>query len=235
MKTKNKVLLILTCMCLIVATTVMATMAYLADEDTVVNTFTVGNVDLKLDEAAVNLDGTEIAGADRVQGNKYHLLPGKTYTKDPTVTVLKNSEECYVRMLVTLNCKSKLDAMLDPGVDLKTIFNGYDQTTWAYKTEKIDTSADTVTYEFRYAGTGTTPDPTPGTFGGAADDIQLPALFTSFTVPTSLDGEDLAKLQDNPETTEVEPSFTITVVAHAIQAEGFADADAAWTAFDAQP
>ena len=211
MKTKNKVLLILTCMCLIVATTVMATMAYLQDTAEVVNTFTVGNVKLLLDEKDVNPDGTEIPGAARVTGNEYHLIPGLTYTKDPTVTVMKDSEECYVRMLVTINCKSALDTIL-PGADLKTIFNDYN-AVWEYATETVN--ADTITYEFRYATT-VTPDGT--------NNSVLEPLFKSFTVPGTLDGEDLEKIKD----------LEITVVAHAIQAAGFTSEDAAWAEFVVQ-
>ena len=125
MKTKNKVLLIVACVCLIVATTVMATMAYLVDSAEVVNTFTVGNVQLKLDETAVNPDGTPTSAGRVEAGNEYHLIPGKTYTKDPMVTVKAGSEDCYVRMLVTLNCKSALDEIFAPGVNMTTIFNGY--------------------------------------------------------------------------------------------------------------
>lgn len=35
--------------------------------------------------------------------NEYHLLPGHTYTKDPTVTVKTGSDASYVRMKVTFN------------------------------------------------------------------------------------------------------------------------------------
>ena len=68
------------------------------------NTFTVGKVEIKLDEAKVTADGIPVEGAARVTANSYKLMPGTTYTKDPTVTVLKaGSEESYVRMKVTFN------------------------------------------------------------------------------------------------------------------------------------
>ena len=35
-------------------------------------------------------------GAARVKGNAYHLLPGHTYTKDPTVHVQANSEDSFI-------------------------------------------------------------------------------------------------------------------------------------------
>ena len=89
MKARNRIkpLLTLCCALLLVAAGVFGTLAYLTGTDTVNNTFTVGNVKITLDEAKVTTDGTPVEGADRVKANEYHLLPGHTYTKDPTVTV----------------------------------------------------------------------------------------------------------------------------------------------------
>lgn len=214
MKNMKKTLLICLCAAAVFAAAVMGTLAWLADTDSVKNTFTVGQVTIAVDEAKVNPDGTPVAGAARVQENQYHLIPGQTYVKDPTLTVEADSEEAYVRMLVTINCKSELDAIFAPGVKLDSLFNGWDSTAWTYYNETEDTAANTVTFEFRYK---TTVDP-DGT------DVVLDALFDSFTVPGTLDGEDLKAIQD----------LTITVTGHAIQAVGFADADAAWAAFDTQ-
>ena len=83
MKTKSKALLLTLCAVLLVAASVLGTMAYLTSTDTVTNTFTVGSVAIKLDEAKANPDGTLVEGADRVKGNAYKLLPGHTYNKDP--------------------------------------------------------------------------------------------------------------------------------------------------------
>ena len=89
MKARNRIkpLLTLCCALLLVAAGVFGTLAYLTGTDTVNNTITVGNVKITLDEAKVTTDGTPVEGADRVKANEYHLLPGHTYTKDPTVTV----------------------------------------------------------------------------------------------------------------------------------------------------
>ena len=102
MKNAKKIMALLLCAVLLVGATVAGTVAYLTDRDEVVNNFTVGEVHIKLDEAPVNENGKEVEGS-RVQSNKYHLQPGMTYDKDPMVTVLKGSEECYVRMFVTIN------------------------------------------------------------------------------------------------------------------------------------
>lgn len=96
MKKKTKALMLVLCAVLLVTASVLGTMAYLTSTDQVVNTFTVGKVAITLDEAKVNPDGTAVTPAERVKENAYHLLPGHTYTKDPTVHVQANSEDSFI-------------------------------------------------------------------------------------------------------------------------------------------
>ena len=215
MKTKSKALLLTLCAVLLVAASVMGTMAYLTSTDKVENTFTVGKVAIKLDEAKVDTDGTPVTPAERVKANSYKLLPGHTYNKDPMVTVLSGSESSYIKMTVTFSEASALDAIFAPtGADLTSIFNGYDSTNWIYKGNTKDATANTRTYEFWYKET----------VGAPTADVALDALFDSITVPGTITNEQLATIE----------GMTITVNAYAIQADGFAKAEAAWAAFDAQ-
>lgn len=212
MKTKSKALLLTLCAVLLVAASVMGTMAYLTSTDKVENTFTVGSVTITLDEAKVNTDGTPAAPAERVKANEYKLLPGHTYTKDPMVTVLNGSEASYIKMTVTFSKASALDAIFAPtGANLISIFNGYDSANWIYKDNTKDANADTRTYEFWYKET----------VGAPTADVALDALFDSITVPGTITNEQLATIE----------GMTITVNAYAIQADGFANADAAWAAY----
>ncbi len=212
MKTKSKALLLTLCAVLLVAASVMGTMAYLTSTDKVENTFTVGNVKITLDEAKVDTDGTPVTPADRVKANSYKLLPGHTYNKDPMVTVLSGSEAGYIKMTVTFSEASALDAIFAPtGADLTSIFNGYDSTNWIYKGNTKDATANTRTYEFWYKET----------VGAPTADVALDALFDSITVPGTITNEQLATIED----------MTITVNAYAIQADGFDNADAAWAAY----
>ena len=213
MKTKSKALLLSLCAVLLVVASVMGTMAYLTSSDTVTNTFTVGKVQITLDEAAVNLDGTPIEGAARVKQNSYKLLPGHTYNKDPMVTVLKGSESSYVKMTVTFSKAAELDAIFAPtgGANLTSIFNGYNSTNWIAKGNTEDTTANTRTYEFWYKEAVAAPD----------GDVALDALFDSITVPGTITKDQLASIE----------GMTITVNAYAIQADGFANAEAAWAAW----
>ena len=212
MKTKRKALLLSLFAVLLVVASVMGTMAYLTSTDTVTNTFTVGNVQIKLDEAAVNPDGTPIANAARVKRNSYKLLPGLTYTKDPTVTVLSGSESSYIKMTVTFSKANELDAIFDPdGATLTTIFNGYDISNWTYKGNTKNAAENTRTYEFWYKEAVAAPD----------GNVALDALFDSITVPGSITNEQLKTIE----------GMTITVNAYAIQADGFTDAADAWSKY----
>lgn len=96
MKTKSKALILTLCAVLLVAASMLGTMAYLTSQDQVVNTFTVGSVAITLDEAKANPDGSLVAGAARVKANSYKLLPGHEYKKDPTIHVDANSEDCFL-------------------------------------------------------------------------------------------------------------------------------------------
>lgn len=210
MKKKKKVVLTLLCAALLVFASVMGTMAYLTSTDTATNTFTVGNVSIKLDEAKANTDGTLVTGdeAGRVKANTYKLLPGHTYNKDPMVTVLKGSESSYIKLNVVVTKSAELDAI---GVDLLTTFKGYDSANWIYKGNTEDKTANTRTYEFWYKETVAAPDA----------DVALDALFDQIVVPGTITNAQLATIE----------GMTITVTAHAIQADGFADAAAAWAAY----
>lgn len=239
MKTKSKALLLTLCAVLLIAASVLGTMAYLTSTDTVTNTFTVGKVEIKLDETDVTNPT-----APRVQANSYKLLPGLTYTKDPTVTVLNGSDAAYVRMKVTFNKATEIIALCtdpefagDGPTGVENAFplirmvnfveanaakwdgiipdNMVDTKEMLADKYYFDAANDTLTYYFYYNGT----------VGAPNGDVRLPVLFNSITVPEWATGEQLAKLE----------GFEINVVAEAIQAAGFDTADLAWAAFAEQP
>ena len=94
MKKTSKALLLSLCAVLLVTASVLGTMAYLTSQDQVVNTFTVGNVAITLDEKDV--DNSTPGENDRDKANAYKLMPGHNYEKDPIVHVDANSEDCYL-------------------------------------------------------------------------------------------------------------------------------------------
>ena len=179
MKKFLKALAVLACAVALVAGSVAATLAYLTDTDKVVNTFTVGKVDITLDEAKVTLYGVK-DGESRVQANAYKLIPGKTYLKDPTITVTPDSEACY------------LFFKLDNGLG--------DAVTFNIDTNKWKQMGETNVYYYTEVVTG-------GSYGA----------FSEFSVAqNAVIGDPTGK--------------NITVTAYAVQADGFANATAAWDA-----
>lgn len=227
----RRVLLLLASAVLLVSLSVGATLAYLTSTDEVKNTFTVGQVKILLDEADVyelgddgatreNL-GKNKTDAPRVDKNSYKFMPGHDLDKDPKVTVQAGSEDCYVRVMVTVTRFADLKLAMgitdddDAAAKLATYITGYndaqfDDNGWTY-------GADSVTYEFRVTGIVL-----------ASTSDQYFTLFTGIEVPDDMTNEQLEYLKS----AEGEEDMTITAVAHAIQADGFADADAAWAAFE---
>lgn len=233
MKTARKAILAVLCAVCIIVATITGTLAYLTDTDAVTNTFSVGNVRIKLDEAKVNPDGSLVTDSkNRVQANEYHLLPGQTYIKDPTVTVAYDSEDAYVRMLVNVENIDQLKLALpeenyyygNTGMFLlQELCKEWDPATWIMTSyHEVEETADgedmTVgVYEFRYKEIVKKKD-------NAKEATKLPYLFKAITIPGHIDNDHLDYLKD----------VKIVVEAHAIQAAGFADADAAWEAFENQ-
>lgn len=218
MNNTKKAILLVVCMVAVATAAVFGTLAFLLDNDSVVNTFTVGDVQITVDESKVNPDGTLVPGADRVQENEYHLLPGFSYVKDPTVTLKADSEDSYIRMIMTVHNAPAVQAMLDAHNlgDFSGLIGGWDQSVWLYEGYTEDSTAKTISFEFRYKEVVT----------GTDADQALPPLFTELIVPGEATGEEMKAIYDG--------GFKMEVFGHAIQADGFDDEDAAWAAFDAQ-
>lgn len=191
MKTRTKALLLALSAVLLVVSTVFATMAYLTSKTGVVkNTFTVGNVQITLDEVKVDEYGVADTSVDRVTSNTYKLLPGHKYTKDPIVHVTKGSEECWIFVRVVDEIAAIQDettVAAQMAAKDWTLVTG-ETDVWAYKT-KVDART-------------------------AARDIPV---FDYFKL---IGDADVAAYNGK----------TITVQAYAIQADGFATAEAAWDA-----
>lgn len=230
---KKKTIALLLVMVMIFGISVGGTIAYLTDKEAVTNTFTVGNVDIKLTEKEIKdgvATGKRIQGnADATVGNQYHLLPGLSYDKDPMVTILEGSEESYIRMFVTITDCKDVDAAIaeanairaaavpaQAAIQLTDMFGGYDASKWLLQgMTKVaaDTGDDySRIYEFRYYESVT---------ANADSDKDLEPLFTTLSIPGEIDNDSLASIAE----------MKIIVEAHAIQKAGFDDAAAAWAAW----
>ena len=98
---KKKILtaaLLVLCAVALVATSVLTTVALLTSSSGVSNVFTVGDVKISMYESKVNSAGQPLDAngnlvsdthqpAVKVDTNSYHLIPGETYVKDPTIYI----------------------------------------------------------------------------------------------------------------------------------------------------
>ena len=248
MKISKRSLFSVIALVLTMSITAFGTVAYMTDSDQVTNTFTVGNIDIIVDETDTDGSQTGIVTPGtgdtptRDQANDYELIPGLEQVKDPRITVKANSEECYVRMRVEMNCIEELqniylnylnkyeadklgpdESYAKPSVEdvLKVLVDI--NKNWAY--ESLDLENNIAVIEFRYVELDEFGFEDGDKIVSTSDTATvLPALFEHFTVPIWMTGMDLEKLN----------GFYLNVYGDAVQTEAFDDADDAWRAYDYQ-
>lgn len=96
---KKKTLALLLALVLVFGAAVGGTIAYLTDTTApITNTFTVGNINIDLAETATN----------------FKMVPGCDIAKDPKVTVVANSEACW--LFVKIEKSDNLDSFISYNV-----------------------------------------------------------------------------------------------------------------------
>lgn len=158
MTTNKKLVVAVIALSLALVCVVGATLAYLvAQSNVVTNTFTYGEISLELAEAnKTDKDGLAFTG----------VVPGDEINKDPTVTVVKGSEPCYVYVLI----ENQLGAAATYNID---------NATWA----QVETFQNAVLYRYNRIVDATT----------EAKDLPV---FTLMNFANTLTKEDIAALKD---------------------------------------
>lgn len=135
---KKKIVIALVAAALLVGGVAGGTLAWLtAESQEVQNTFTVGDITIKLDETTKG---------DTADG-KYKIVPGGKSAKDPTVTVEAGSEECYVYVLIENEVRFGEQILAMPNINTATewVEVDTDKTTgkslYRYKTTVDATNA----------------------------------------------------------------------------------------------
>ena len=218
---KKSILMAAIAVMLVAVLVVGGTLAYFTDTKSATNTFTVGDVKIKLDESNVN-----DPNGDRVTSNEYtDVFPGIQYKKDPIVTNT-GKNDAYVRAVVTIENGMNWMGLYNENVwtapqeeaFMKLICDklgaGWSIENIAYVTNAERGSTDFVA-TLKYTGVLKSGDATS-------------AMFENVMLPTNATANDI--------TTRVAQNgvFHIDVVAQAIQTEGFATWNDAFAAFDAQ-
>lgn len=226
---KKKIVTLCLSAALVATLLIGGTLAYFTDSTQVVeNTFTVGNVDITLDEAKVEFDETTeeyVAQEDRTEaGVQYkEIFPGAVLPKDPTITV-KNTgnEKAYIAAKVTVT-----------GADLKGLLGAAGDATdcvglTGFVTGGVSTTE--VEYKADYEGLGDgwlcqsdagqyyliqKVEDNTYTFEYYFEDEKAAAdkivLFEQLNLPTSWTNTQIADLGD----------MVIDVKAYAVQEDGF--------------
>ncbi|WP_405353166.1 hypothetical protein [Ruminococcus sp.] len=170
MRKSQKAMITFGTLAVIAVCTVAPTLSWLSDtSDPVVNKFAGGAISIKLDEALVNTDGQALTGeyAQRVTNNSYKYVPGAVLDKDPTPTVLKGSEECYVFICVENELTDKFSINYDTNSWLQ-VATADNQTVYVYS-QKINAK-------------------------NSEEDVVLNPIFTKVTVSTELTSSDIKAL-----------------------------------------
>ena len=211
----------------LLATCFAGTYAFLTDTEAVKNTFTVGNVYITLTET----------GAVNGQ-NSYRLIPGSSYTKDPTITLDAGSENAYLAAVITVKLpNADLDLMKGKTMNL------------VHPTHENMLMVGGLLEGSEYVKSVTPKDhPLSGKNNML---VYGPAEYSIYQVPNSAENEwtiymffegaktaetaiklfDTIKVPatwNNAEMDSVE-GMTIEVTAYAVQAQGFADCYTAMT------
>lgn len=214
---KKKILALSMCIALAAIAIVGASLAYFTDTKTATNTFTMGNVQIKLDETNVN-----DPKGDRVTSNVYNVYPGAVVTKDPIVhNIGKNG--AYIRATVNVSNWMNLVGAYYP--DFKETFpnDGY-KAALNLLVGELGEGWSVVGVE---AGDVFTIGQFDAKFilkydGVLASGTDTTAMFQTVTIPAGIDNANADSFDE------------VKVVAQAIQADGFDTWEDAFAAFDAK-
>lgn len=124
---KKKSLALVLALAMIVVCVVGGTLAWLiATTGSVTNTFTYGDINIKLEETGTT------AAADGSATKEFKMIPGYTIDKDPKVTVLAGSEKCYlfVKVAESDNFDTFMTYEMADGWQKLTGVEGVDNVYW---------------------------------------------------------------------------------------------------------
>ena len=221
----------------LLATCFGGTLAYLKDTDAQVNAFTTGNVYISLDEAVVekDTDGNLVAKGEERTSNpqNYHLYPGMTVTKDPTIYV-EGTEEAYVAAKVIIKDTTSSAA------ETKTLYDligvpGFDNIN-IHKLASGGLITENATQEFGWNGLSMVYKTDECVIYQDADKTNNTWVLYIFMNGAQKVGTNIALFNtlqidekwDNAEMTVIN-GLEITVEAYATQTNGFADCYTAMT------
>ena len=279
---KKKLTALCLCVALLAVAVVGASLAYFTDTDKATNTFTVGNVSIKLIESQFHRTGNDNSGdtsvpdpTEKAAGMEFipdnwtiftdeeiredattyqdeylavkgeNMVPGRNVVKCPYV-INTGANDAYVRIRVMIPAAANNDfvSVKDGGVitnqwcgtalkganDKPAEFqHGAQGVNWPVVVKGGYTDDNGVVYDV-YTFTRTQPLKAGAmTEWNVWNYIGLAADATSADIETAVEAKAITAVETD---TGITMSLNVLVQADAIQAEGFADATAAFAAFD---
>lgn len=223
----------------IAAVGIGSSMAYMTEKEEVTNVFTVGDLDIGLDEPEWDPD----------DGDGVNMYPGYTVYKNPTIKNItsdeKGEEPCYARVLVHIQDKDGNLITDQEAIDLirqtirydSTYTGNFENTGFAANLVEgrvpgyslSDLSAyPTVNPAFTLDTTRSTANVLVYNYMGSNNGIMNigdeATLFTNIVIPTDWNQTHFEKVGD----------FHISVSVESIQASGFASQSDAYNALDGE-
>ena len=200
MKTRSKALLLILCAMLLLIASALGTVAYLTEQETVTNTFSVGQVDITLNEGSAGKRSRRARSTGApVDENDHILMPGHTYTKDHTIHVDAVSEDSYIFVKVENGIASYEAASSAEEGGYRTIADQITDNGWT----ALESAADVYYREYAKSSAGS--------------DF---AVFGTFKIADNAnDAESWGSCDAQ-----------VAVTAYAVQKDGFDTASAAWMA-----
>lgn len=196
---KKKIFIAALAICLVVVSIAGSSLAYFTDEKQYTNTFTAGNVEIKL-----TVNGTEV-NESTFNTNNTEIYPGLTLKRDVTITNT-GSEDAYVGAIITLtDTDGNLGSVIAEtgGTDnipvaITTFLTGIDASVYDMEVVSLTNGSVTIGYEVYLVKKA------------AVSKDGTAVVFKDIVIPTEWNNTEVAAFKD----------MTLDVKAYAVQTKG---------------
>lgn len=193
------------CAVVLVGGSIAGTLAYMTSKTSEVkNTFSIGKVEISLDETDVD-DSTP--DQERDTSNKYNLVPDQTYKKDPTIHFAQDSADSWLFVLVKNDIHDFEPTNTADTINQQIVNNGWKELSGAELPEQYQDDPNVKVYYQEVSA-------------NTSDKAIDYKVFDTFTIDPTVTAEQLNTVNNKT---------VINIIGYAIQkANSITDATAAW-------
>ena len=250
---KKKLTAIFLCMALVAIAIVGASLAYFTDTDEATNTFTVGNVKIDLLESSLHRENAGVANdttstselwsdvAKEGSGNTSKYKAGDTFYTDAQIEANAAEYTCENVQLIPGRSYHKMPYVKNTGkndayIRIRVMIPADLDTAVLNSSMYTSTAMDNNEFTMAYDNSGTVErgDVKYNVYTFTRVDALAPGEMTYWNVWGTIHMDTDVTSEEAEQLLASYPNgvFPVLVEADAIQAEGFADAAAAWVAFN---